>query len=151
VERERAERNVGKFLLTRVVNILAYFENILFEQFYKIQFETEYMAVDYRKAIGGNVWHFCENCNTWPLQRYIASQTPEQIGDEVLCNECVARHQIGDCENYIERSYAALAKCPVIVGGRECGRTMFPELIAGLHMCSAGHRILVVPEAKSRK
>jgi hypothetical protein len=109
------------------------------------------MAESYRKTIGGNVWHFCENCNTWPVGRYIASQTPEQIGDEVLCNECVARHQVGDCENYTDASSAVLVKCPVIVDAKECGRNIFPELIAGLHMCSAGHRILVVPAAKTKK
>ena len=104
------------------------------------------MAETYRKTIGSNVWHFCSNCTTWPAEDHISSMTPEQIGEEELCNECVARHNIGDCKNYSDVG-AVRRKCPVIVNGRECGLTLFPEVVAGLHACSGGHRILVVPPA----
>lgn len=105
------------------------------------------MAESYRKTIGSNVWHFCSNCATWPLESYIASVTPEQIGDEELCNECVARHNIGDCDNQMDLSSLRPRKCPVIVNGRECGLLLVPEAAAGRHVCAAGHRILVVPPA----
>lgn len=107
------------------------------------------MAEIYRKAIGSNVWHFCSNCNTWPVEDHIASIAPEQIGDEQLCNECVARHNVGDCKNYGDVRSTGLTKCPVIVHGRECGRRVIPDLIVGLHICLDGHRILVVPPAKT--
>jgi hypothetical protein len=142
----------GKFLLTRRFRkFCSISKTSCLSDFIKYNFELSTMAESYRKAIGGNVWHFCENCNTWPVEGYIASQTPEQIGHEVLCNECVARHEIGDCENYTDANSAALTKCPVTVDAKECGRKIFPELMAGLHSCSAGHRILVVPATKFRK
>jgi hypothetical protein len=109
------------------------------------------MVETYRKAIGSEVWHFCSNCNTWPDDDYIASLNPEQIGREELCTECVARHDIGDCENYNDASLAGARKCPVIQHGRECGRNLRPELTAGIHVCSAGHRVLIVPPPRSKK
>jgi hypothetical protein len=108
------------------------------------------MVETYRKAIGSTVWHFCSNCSTWPADDYIASLSPQQIGREALCTECVARHDVGDCENYEDAEASPPRKCPVIQSGKECGRDLRPELTAGIHICVAGHRILIVPPRRSK-
>ena len=108
------------------------------------------MFESYRKAIGSLVWHFCSNCSTWPIDDYIASLSPEQIGREALCTECLALHDIGDCQDYEDAEISSRKKCPVIYNGRECGRELRPELTAGIHICSAGHRVLIVPPRRSK-
>jgi hypothetical protein len=109
----------------------------------------------YRKAIASNVWHFCSNCTTWPGEDYIASLNPEQIGYEELCTECVARHDIGDCQdydyNYDDLSLSGERKCPVTVDGKKCGHDLLPDSAARIHMCSVGHHILIVLPAHSKK
>jgi len=109
------------------------------------------MTEGYRKAIGSEVWHFCSNCRTWPVEDYIASLNPEQIGREELCTECVARHDVGDCESFINANLAAARKCPVIHDGKECGRDLRRELTAGINVCAVGHRVLMVPPRHSKK
>ncbi len=110
------------------------------------------MPETYRKAIASNVWHFCSNCTTWPVEHYIASQSPEQIGNEELCTECVARHDVGDCKDYIyeDPGFIGITKCPVIVDRKKCGHDLLPDVAAGLHICSSGHQILIVPPARSK-
>ena len=108
------------------------------------------MIENYRKAIGSNVWHFCVNCSTWPVGDHIASTSREQIEKETLCTECVARHQIGDCD-VSEKAAVRATKCPVIVAGKECGRDLLPDFVAGYHVCSLGHRVLIVRPADSKK
>ena len=111
------------------------------------------MLDTYRKAIASNVWHFCANCTTWPVAAYIASQSPEQISDEELCTECVARHEVGDCKDYIydDPGVIGITHCPVIIDQKKCGHDLLPDLAAGFHRCSSGHRILVVPPARSKQ
>jgi hypothetical protein len=109
------------------------------------------MIETYRKTVGSDVWHFCVNCSTWPVGDYIASASPQQIKGETLCTECVARHQIGDCTGYSETTVIQSKKCPVIVAGKECGLDLFLDLGAGYHVCSLGHRVLIVPPADSKK
>jgi len=73
----------------------------------------------YRKAIGSDVWHFRSNCTTWPFEDHIVSLSPEQIGKEELCTECVVRHAIGDCADYSDASFTeVIKKCPVIFDGK---------------------------------
>lgn len=103
------------------------------------------MSEGYRKAIGNSVWHFCSNCSTWPADDYIGSFGPEQIGQEGLCSECLARHDIGDCENYDPGETVEPRKCPVIHNGKTCGLDLRPELLPGIHVCPLGHRVLIVP------
>jgi hypothetical protein len=102
------------------------------------------MVEGYRKAIGNSVWHFCSNCSTWPTDNYIGSFSPEQIGDEEFCNECRARHDFGDCGNDSDQMLQP-KKCPVIDDGKRCGLDLRPESRPGIHVCSRGHRVLIVP------
>jgi hypothetical protein len=109
------------------------------------------MAENYRKAVGSAVWHFCSNCSTWPTEDYITSSRPQQIGNEVLCSECVARHDIGECENFQSAEIFSPRKCPVIHNGKECGRDLYADLAAGIYCCSAGHRGVIVPPRRPKK
>jgi hypothetical protein len=36
-------------------------------------------------------------------------------------------------------------KCPVIDDGKRCGLDLRPESRPGIHVCSRGHRVLIVP------
>jgi len=105
----------------------------------------------YRKAIGSKIWHFCSNCSTWPLRDHIASSSPEQIGNEELCTECIARHQTGDCQDYDDELYSGARTCPVVVQGKRCASLLLPDFTAGLCICTAGHRILIVPPRGASK
>src|SRR5262245_6706187 len=109
------------------------------------------MFEPYRKAAGSDIWHFCSNCRTWPLGDYVASFSPEQFGDEELCVECIARRQMGECKYHNNERLREFSTCSVIVQGRICGRELVLELAAGRYTCSAGHRILIVPPAGSKK
>jgi hypothetical protein len=108
------------------------------------------MNENYRKGVGSSVWHFCSNCSTWPAENYITSASPQQIGSEVLCSECVARHDIGDCENFAESEAVTPRKCPVIQNSKQCGRDLYPDFTAGIYYCSAGHRVAIVPPRRPK-
>jgi len=46
----------------------------------------------YRRAAGGDTWHFCKRCSTWPEGNYIELVAPDYgLKDVELCAECVAR------------------------------------------------------------
>ncbi|HEV2763557.1 MAG TPA: DUF433 domain-containing protein [Pyrinomonadaceae bacterium] len=47
----------------------------------------------YRRRKGGDTWHWCVNCSTWPSSEYEEKPTPG--GD--FCNECQARERAGTC------------------------------------------------------
>jgi hypothetical protein len=59
------------------------------------------MIEPYRKAIGSDVRHFCSNCTTWPDDAYIASLSPEKIGSEELCTECIAAAVFSEVERIV--------------------------------------------------
>ena len=105
------------------------------------------MVQTYRKTIGSNVWHFCSGCATWPTQNYIESQNPKKIEDAELCAECIARHNIGDCERHSNPNFMVQRKCPVIINGKECGLDLTAieeeestKKFSELFQCGLGHR-----------
>jgi hypothetical protein len=113
--------------------------------------EAESMIESYRKAIDSNVWHFCSNCTTWPAQNYLASLVPYRMENAELCAECAARHAIGDCEGESDVGSTKKRKCPVFVDGKECGLDLVQDLGSGHHICSSGHRSLIVPQVRPKK
>jgi hypothetical protein len=49
----------------------------------------------YRKKSAGETWHFCSNCSQWPTVDYVVARGLSE--QEVLCNECLVRHQQANC------------------------------------------------------
>lgn len=50
----------------------------------------------YRRRKGGDTWHFCKNCSTWPTTDYV-----EQVGKPTsgeFCNACLAKDKAGNCQ-----------------------------------------------------
>jgi len=109
------------------------------------------MIESYRKAVGSNVWHFCSNCTTYPTENYVSSLIPQRAENTELCTECLARHAIGDCESERDIGFVGRKKCPVFVGDKECGLDLIQDLATGFHLCSSGHRSLIVPPVRPKK
>jgi hypothetical protein len=54
------------------------------------------MTQEYRRSLLHYMWHFCSNCSTWPGRRYLsASELP---ADAAICNECLAKKALGECD-----------------------------------------------------
>ena len=51
--------------------------------------------VEYRKKKGSDTWHWCRNCNNWPISNY-DKRYDKPSGNE-LCNECIAKDKKGQC------------------------------------------------------
>jgi hypothetical protein len=98
------------------------------------------MLQTYRKMVGSNIWHFCSNCATWPIQNYIESENPKVIEDIELCVECIAQNRF------------AQKKCAVIVNGKRCGLDLVkqPETL-GIYQCPMGHCTLILPDSIQKK
>ncbi|HEX8163861.1 MAG TPA: DUF433 domain-containing protein [Pyrinomonadaceae bacterium] len=47
----------------------------------------------YRRRRGGDIWHWCLNCSTFPATDYEERRTP--LG--MMCNECSAKERDGNC------------------------------------------------------
>lgn len=45
----------------------------------------------YRRAKGGDTWHFCRNCSKWPTKNYDERQYKRLPRSGQLCNECRSR------------------------------------------------------------
>jgi hypothetical protein len=55
------------------------------------------MAVEFRKKLTNDIWHFCSNCAAhWPTAGYVSSE--ELSRGQQLCNECIVKNQLGKCE-----------------------------------------------------
>lgn len=105
--------------------------------------ESISMIESYRKATDSRIWHFCPNCTTYPANDYVSALLLERGADVELCTECVARHSMGECGD--QSDSLEKRKCPVFVEGKQCGFELRQELSTGVHLCPAGHRVLVVP------
>jgi hypothetical protein len=51
----------------------------------------------YRRANGTDVWHFCENCGTWPTRDFTEVTVSQYVLKGSLCLECIAKRHFGDC------------------------------------------------------
>lgn len=49
----------------------------------------------YRKGKGSDVWHWCDNCSTWPTSDYQEQDIKPTVGE--LCNECQIKYKAGMC------------------------------------------------------
>ena len=49
----------------------------------------------YRRRKGGDAWHWCRNCSTWPTSDYDERYTKPTSGE--LCNECKHKEKNGTC------------------------------------------------------
>jgi len=49
----------------------------------------------YRRRKGGDTWHFCKNCSTWPITDYVEQVSKPTTGE--LCNACLAKEKAGNC------------------------------------------------------
>jgi hypothetical protein len=52
----------------------------------------------YRRANDGDVWHFCENCDSWPAADFIEVTASQYLLKGALCLECIAKRHFGDCQ-----------------------------------------------------
>ena len=50
----------------------------------------------YRKLPRENVWHFCRNCEHWPLSGYEHRDSSDPPYS--FCNGCIQKHRDGKCE-----------------------------------------------------
>jgi hypothetical protein len=57
--------------------------------------------VYYRKRKGDNFWHFCKNCEKWPMVSYEerGAEYPPMGG---FCLDCIQKHREGNCEGFTE-------------------------------------------------
>jgi CheY-like chemotaxis protein len=55
----------------------------------------------YRRQEGSVVWHWCENCSTWPASGKFV-QANFLPAEAQLCNECWIRNQDGACDKPAE-------------------------------------------------
>jgi hypothetical protein len=55
------------------------------------------METFYRRSRQANTWHFCRNCESWPLSDYDEKNThdPPISG---FCLNCIETHREGRCE-----------------------------------------------------
>ncbi len=55
------------------------------------------METFYRRSRQANIWHFCRNCESWPLSDYEEKNTqdPPITG---FCLNCIETHREGRCE-----------------------------------------------------
>jgi len=83
---------------------------------------------EYRKAIGGVVWHFHFDCTTWPISDFIASENPPELE---ICWECTSLHAF------------RVKTCPVIINQKQCGLELLRNS-DGFYYCPLGHRTLLV-------
>jgi uncharacterized protein (DUF433 family) len=51
-------------------------------------------ARTYRRRKGGDTWHWCLKCSTFPATDYEEQRTPP-LGE--LCNECLGKEKSGNC------------------------------------------------------
>lgn len=49
----------------------------------------------YRKLKGGDTWHFCRNCSTWPTSDFEERSSSPATGE--LCDECQAKLKAQSC------------------------------------------------------
>jgi hypothetical protein len=49
----------------------------------------------YRRRRGGDTWHWCRNCSTWPDADFEETTVKPRVGE--LCNECKAKEKMGAC------------------------------------------------------
>ncbi|HXG50065.1 MAG TPA: hypothetical protein VNN77_01495 [candidate division Zixibacteria bacterium] len=47
----------------------------------------------YRKRRDGSVWHFSEDCSSWPTVDFIESSIPLDLL-ESICQECMSRYRV---------------------------------------------------------
>ncbi|MDX6272623.1 MAG: hypothetical protein QOD28_3846 [Acidobacteriota bacterium] len=50
----------------------------------------------YRKRRGGDTWHCCSNCSTWPESAYDEQPLSDSLA-RALCRECEAIERAGNC------------------------------------------------------
>lgn len=50
----------------------------------------------YRRRKGGDTWHWCHNCSSWPVSDYEGKVASNQFTGE-LCNECQTKEKSGGC------------------------------------------------------
>jgi hypothetical protein len=43
---------------------------------------------EYRKAAGGDTWHFHAGCSHWPAKDFVGTH---EVPSEALCNECLVK------------------------------------------------------------
>lgn len=51
--------------------------------------------MEYRRKKGSDTWHWCRNCENWPLTNYDVSRTKPTSGE--LCDQCLAKDRAGNC------------------------------------------------------
>jgi hypothetical protein len=49
----------------------------------------------YRKRKGKDTWHFCTNCQNWPISDYDEREGKPTYGE--FCNECLSKDANGTC------------------------------------------------------
>ncbi len=49
----------------------------------------------YRKRMGSDTWHFCENCSNWPYSDYDEQYTKPTSGE--IDNECRSKNKDNNC------------------------------------------------------
>ena len=57
----------------------------------------------YRRAIGEEAWHFCQNCSRWPeaaFEESAPSGRPQAPPDGVECDECKSLREGRGCAFY---------------------------------------------------
>jgi len=56
------------------------------------------LAMEYRRDLDGQTWHFCRNCSQWPRDSYNIIRADTVPTHLELCNQCIALKQQDDCE-----------------------------------------------------
>lgn len=51
----------------------------------------------YRRRQGGDTWHFCKNCTSWPKEPAKYDERPSRPVSGELCNECLAKDRARNC------------------------------------------------------
>lgn len=55
--------------------------------------------VTYRRKRGSDVWHWCTNCEDWPVTNYAEQDLPVGMRPSTgeLDDDCLAREKRGEC------------------------------------------------------
>jgi hypothetical protein len=51
--------------------------------------------VEFRRNIGSDIWHWCENCSDWPMSNYESSHLKPTSGE--YCDQCKSKDPNSRC------------------------------------------------------
>jgi CheY-like chemotaxis protein len=69
----------------------------------------------YRKKHNTDLWHFCSNCENWPVVKFDENDRDAPPSDEI-CPECVDKQRTGTCEQPKEtQSTASITRKKILI------------------------------------